>query len=84
MGNTPVMDYVKKMKDLIYEYQELNRDDRKYRFTEYVQKETDIFIEINNKEKIENISESGYDALLDKRTAYIKELFHYKDVCKIF
>ena len=51
MGNTPVMDYEQKMKDLIYEYKELSRDDRKNRFTEYVQNETDIFIEIINKEK---------------------------------
>ena len=39
MRNRPVMDYEPKMKDLIYEYKELENID-----TKYVQKETDIFI----------------------------------------
>ena len=84
MGSTPAGNYESKMKDLIRKYKYLSYESRKERFTEFVQKETDIFIEIINQENINNISESDYNQILNKRTAYIKELFDYKDYCIIF
>lgn len=84
MGSSPVGNYESRMKDLIREYKSLSYDDRKNRFTEYVQKETDIFIGIINEVDINNISESDYNEILNKRTDYIKELFDSKDFCIIF
>ena len=84
MGNSPVETYESKMRDLIAEYKDLSPDDRKHRFTQYVQRETDIFISVIDEEQIGNITSEVYNNLLSKRTQYIKELFDSKDFCLIF
>lgn len=84
MGNSVVEDYNSDMRELIYEYKNLDGDERKKRFTEYVKKEADIFAKVIDGVNVSNISRDDYNSLLNKRTEYIKELFDSKDTCLIF
>ena len=84
MGNGPVVQYESQMNYLIQEYKSLRFEDRKYRFTEFVRREADIFARVIETAHVTNIVKSDFDYLMKRRTDYLYQLFDNKDVCSIF
>ena len=84
MGNGPVIEYETQMGYLIREYKSLRFEDRKYRFTEFVRREADIFARAIDNGNIGNITKNDFDYLMRRRTDYLHQLFDNKDVCTIF
>ena len=84
MGNGPTIEYETQMGYLIREYKSLRFEDRKYRFTEFVRREADIFARAIDNGNIGNITKNDFDYLMRRRTDYLHQLFDNKDVCTIF
>ncbi len=72
------------MQGLTYEFHSLPFEQRKYRFTEFIRREADIFAGVIDAARVENVMPNDFHSMMEKRNYYLNQLYNNKDVFAIF
>ena len=78
-----VEDYEREVKDLVDEFRELSKEDRKKRLNEFIKKEGIIFAKVVDNASRNEVSRENLIPLIYRRNEYLKEIHRTKETCPI-
>ena len=84
MGVGPAQNYEGQMQGLLDEFKSLPFEQRKYRFTEFIRREADMFAGCIDAAHVTNVMPNDFQSMMEKRNYYLNQLYNNKDVCAIF